>query len=284
MAGYILDGKATSQKIKQQVAAEVDKIVASGKRPPCLAVILAGDDKASEIYVRNKQKDCDECGFRSVQIRFGNDVTQQELTDTVRSLGADTDIDGILCQLPLPKGIDKYEILAAIPFTKDVDAFNPYNAGLILQGKPVFEPCTPAGILALLDDYGISVEGRDCVIIGRSDIVGKPLAAMLTARSATVTVCHTRTKDLASHTLRADLIFVAAGRPGLLTGDMIRRGCVVVDVGINRDESGKLCGDCDFESCNRMAAFITPVPGGIGPMTRAMLMQNTLTAYKLNNK
>lgn len=276
----LIDGKAVAAKIKNEIAAEVEAIVASGKRPPCLAVILAGDDKASEVYVRNKHKDCLEVGFKSLQLNFEASITEQELLNVVSSLASDDGVDGILCQLPLPKGIDKDKILAAIPYSKDVDAFNPYNAGLIMQGKPMFAPCTPAGVVRLLDEYGIAIEGKECVIIGRSDIVGKPLSMLLTARSATVTVCHTRTKDLAFHTKRADIIIAAAGRQGLVTGDMISDGAVVIDVGINRNSEGKLCGDCDFESCAKKASFITPVPGGVGPMTRAMLMQNTLTAYK----
>ncbi len=276
----LIDGKAVAAKIKNEIAAEVKTIVASGKRPPCLAVILAGDDKASEVYVRNKHKDCLEVGFKSLQLNFEASITEEELLNVVSSLASDDSVDGILCQLPLPKGIDKDKILAAIPYSKDVDAFNPYNAGLIMQGKPMFAPCTPAGVVRLLDEYGIDIEGKECVIIGRSDIVGKPLSMLLTARSATVTVCHTRTKDLAFHTKRADIIIAAAGRQGLVTGDMISDGAVVIDVGINRNSEGKLCGDCDFESCAEKASFITPVPGGVGPMTRAMLMQNTLTAYK----
>lgn len=276
----LIDGKGVAAKIKNEIAAEVETIVASGKRPPCLAVILAGDDKASEVYVRNKHKDCLEVGFKSLQLNFEASITEEELLNVVSSLASDDNVDGILCQLPLPKGIDKDKILAAIPYSKDVDAFNPYNAGLIMQGKPMFAPCTPAGVVRLLDEYGIAIEGKECVIIGRSDIVGKPLSMLLTARSATVTVCHTRTKDLAFHTKRADIIIAAAGRQGLVTGDMISDGAVVIDVGINRNSEGKLCGDCDFESCAEKASFITPVPGGVGPMTRAMLMQNTLTAYK----
>lgn len=276
----LIDGKAVAAKIKNEIAAEVEAIVASGKRPPCLAVILAGDDKASEVYVRNKHKDCLEVGFKSLQLNFEASITEQELLNVVSSLASDDSVDGILCQLPLPKGIDKDKILAAIPYSKDVDAFNPYNAGLIMQGKPMFAPCTPAGVVRLLDEYDIAIEGKECVIIGRSDIVGKPLSMLLTARSATVTVCHTRTKDLSFHTKRADIIIAAAGRQGLVTGDMISDGAVVIDVGINRNSEGKLCGDCDFESCAKKASFITPVPGGVGPMTRAMLMQNTLTAYK----
>lgn len=276
----LIDGKAVAAKIKNEIAAEVEAIVASGKRPPCLAVILAGDDKASEVYVRNKHKDCLEVGFKSLQLNFEASITEEELLNVVSSLASDDSVDGILCQLPLPKGIDKDKILAAIPYSKDVDAFNPYNAGLIMQGKPMFAPCTPAGVVSLLDEYGIAIEGKECVIIGRSDIVGKPLSMLLTARSATVTVCHTRTKDLAFHTKRADIIIAAAGRQSLVTGDMISDGAVVIDVGINRNSEGKLCGDCDFESCAEKASFITPVPGGVGPMTRAMLMQNTLTAYK----
>lgn len=276
----LIDGKAVAAKIKNEIAAEVEAIVASGKRPPCLAVILAGDDKASEVYVRNKHKDCLEVGFKSLQLNFEASITEEELLNVVSSLASDDSVDGILCQLPLPKGIDKDKILAAIPYSKDVDAFNPYNAGLIMQGKPMFAPCTPAGVVRLLDEYGIAIEGKECVIIGRSDIVGKPLSMLLTARSATVTVCHTRTKDLAFHTKRADIIIAAAGRQGLVTGDMISDGAVVIDVGINKNSEGKLCGDCDFESCAEKASFITPVPGGVGPMTRAMLMQNTLAAYK----
>ncbi len=275
----IIDGKAVAAKVRSEVASEVAKLSQAGKRIPCLAVILAGDNKASEVYVRNKKKDCAEVGFVSREIDFDNDVTESELLKTIAELNADDGVDGILCQLPLPKGIDENTVLRAIDPCKDVDAFHPYSAGLIMQGQPEFLPCTPAGIMRLLDEYAIDVIGKECVIIGRSNIVGKPMAQLLIARSATVTVCHTKTSDLAFHTKRADVIIAAAGKAGLVSGDMIKDGAVVIDVGMNRDANGALCGDCDYESCAQKASFITPVPGGVGPMTRAMLLINTMTAY-----
>ncbi len=276
----LIDGKALAAEIRADIAENIHTFTAAGHRKPCLAVILAGDNAASAVYVRNKKKDCDEVGITSLGFDFNSSVTRDELLKLIDRLNGDDSVDGILCQLPLPKGIDENEILAAISPSKDVDAFHPFSAGLIMQGKPMFLPCTPAGIMRMLEKYGIDPSGKECVIVGRSNIVGKPMAMLLLKKNGTVTVCHTKTPSLRSHTERADILIAAAGKAGLITGDMIKDGAVVIDVGMNRDENGLLCGDCDFSSCEKKASYITPVPGGVGPMTRAMLLVNTLASYK----
>ncbi|WP_300411704.1 bifunctional 5,10-methylenetetrahydrofolate dehydrogenase/5,10-methenyltetrahydrofolate cyclohydrolase [uncultured Oscillibacter sp.] len=270
----ILDGAALAAKLKARIREEAGAL----PRPPMLAVVLAGEDPASQIYVRGKERDCAECGIRTRTHRLPADVSQRELSALVDRLNRDGDVDGILVQLPLPEGLDPRPILHAVSPEKDVDCFHPLNAGLLALGEPRFLPCTPAGVLELLDAYEIPVRGRLCVIIGRSHLVGRPLAQLLTARDGTVTLCHSRTADLPALTRQADILVSAAGRRGLVTADMIKPGAAVIDVAMNRDPGGKLAGDVDFPAAEAMAGFLTPVPGGVGPMTRAMLLRNVLQA------
>lgn len=277
----IIDGKATSQKVKNEIAAEVVALKEKGLRAPCLAVILVGDDEGSKVYVRNKKRACEEIGFRSLEYILTAETKQEELNALVDTLNADETVDGILCQMPLPKHLDEQSIINRIDPNKDVDAFHPINVGKIMIGNPFFLPCTPAGVMRMLKEYDIDVNGKECVVVGRSNIVGKPMSMLLLAKNGTVTMCHSRTKDLAEVTRRADILVVAIGKPKFVTSDMIKEGAVVIDVGMNRQE-GKLCGDVDFDSCEPIASAITPVPGGVGLMTIAMLMQNTLTAFKLH--
>lgn len=271
-----IDGKALAQAVKARVRAEVEKL----PRQPGLAVILVGDDPASKVYVSGKEKDCGECGIRSFSHRLPADTKQEELLRLVKALNDDPLVDGILCQLPLPKGLDEEAVIHAIAPDKDVDCFHPVNVGRMSIGEPAFLPCTPAGVMEMLRAYDISVRGKNCVVLGRSNIVGKPMAMLLTQADGTVTVCHSRTEDLAAHTRRADILVSAIGKAGFLTADMVKDGAVVIDVAMNRNESGKLCGDVDFAAVEPKASYITPVPGGVGPMTRAMLMENILTAAK----
>lgn len=272
----LLDGKALAAKVKDRVAREAAKL----PRKPGLAVILVGEDPASRIYVNGKRKDCAACGFYSEEYALPAGIGQEEVLSLVEELNDRPDIDGILIQLPLPGQLNEERLLSAISPEKDVDGFHAVNVGNLLLGRPGFRPCTPAGVMALLDEYGIDPAGKRAVVVGRSNIVGKPMALMLLERSATVTVCHSRTKDLAQICAQADILVTAAGRRGLITGEMVKPGAAVVDVSINRDEAGKLHGDCDFEAAAARAAYITPVPGGVGPMTRAMLMENTLLSAK----
>lgn len=277
----ILDGKALAAKIKEQTLETTKTLAAEGKRQPCLAVVLVGEDPASQIYVRNKHNDCITTGIKSLMHTLSADTTEEELLALIDSLNADDSVDGILVQLPLPGHLNEQKVTERISGLKDVDAFSAYNVGQITLGRGGFKPCTPAGIMRLLEEYGIDPKGKECVVVGRSNIVGKPMALLLLAAGGTVTVCHTKTADLAFHTRRADIIVAAAGKADLITGDMVKEGAVIVDVGMNRKD-GKLCGDVDFESCAPKASYITPVPGGVGPMTRAMLLENTLTAYRLS--
>jgi methylenetetrahydrofolate dehydrogenase (NADP+)/methenyltetrahydrofolate cyclohydrolase len=274
----ILDGKAVAAKVLAEVkagaAAYRDKIGA----PPTLAVVLVGEDPASALYVRTKKKDAEEVGIASRDFLYPGGCSQAELLATIKSINADPGIHGILVQLPLPKGLNEDEIIAAIAPEKDADGLHPVSLGNLLGGKPTMIPCTPAGCLEILDHYGIPLEGAEAVVVGRSRLVGKPLVQLLVGRHATVTICHTRTRDLAAHCRRADILCVAAGRARMITGDMVKDGVVVIDVGTNRLETGKLAGDVDFASVSPKARAITPVPGGVGPMTRAMLMRNTLLA------
>jgi len=279
----IIDGKLVSAKVRSEIRSQIDELRESGRRIPCLAVILVGDDAASAVYVRNKARACTDTGIISRQITLPGDSPESVLLGHIMSLNADPDVDGILVQLPLPPHINSKTVTESISPEKDVDAFHPVNVGLSRLGAPSFLPCTPAGIIRLLDEYSIDICGNDCVVIGRSNIVGKPVSDLLLARNGTVTVCHSKTKDLSRYTKQADILVAAVGKPRIITGDMIKEGCAVIDVGINRTENG-LCGDCDYESCAEKAAFITPVPGGVGPMTIAMLLQNTLTAYGLHNR
>lgn len=274
----ILDGKATAAVRRQKLAEQTRIMLDSGKPVPGLAVILVGEDPASAVYVRNKCRACEEIGFLSRTYQLPCDTSEKDLLALIATLNCDDSIDGILVQLPLPQSIRQAAVIEAIAPEKDVDAFHPENLGLLFQGTPRFMPCTPAGILVLLDSYHIPLRGKHCVVVGRSNIVGKPLSQLLLARDATVTVCHSKTEDLPSFTRQADLLISAVGKAGLITQDMIKEGAVVVDVGMNRNESGKLCGDVAFETVAPHCSFITPVPGGVGPMTIAMLMENTMTA------
>ena len=249
-------------------------------RKPGLAVILVGEDPASRVYVTSKRKDCEECGMGSLEYALPEDTTEETLLGLVNELNNREDVNGILVQLPLPKHINEDSIINAISPEKDVDAFHPQNVGRIMLGGAKFLPCTPAGVMELLDAYGIDPAGKDCVVIGRSNIVGKPMALLLLARNATVTVCHSKTQNLAEKVRNADIVVAAVGRANFVTADMVKEGAVVIDVGINRLENGKLCGDVEFEGVSQKASFITPVPGGVGPMTRAVLMKNTLATIK----
>lgn len=268
----IIDGKATAKKLRQQVAQQAALL----PRKPGLAVILVGEDPASQIYVRNKEKDCALCGFESFETRLPAETTQEALLDKIAQLNADPAVDGILVQLPLPRHIDEHAVLSAIRPDKDADAFHPENVGLMVTGEPPVWPCTPLGVMELLREYGISAAGKHCVVVGRSNIVGKPMALLLLRDNGTVTICHSRTPDLASEVRRADILVAAVGKPGLIPGEWIQEGAVVIDVAMNRGADGKLCGDVDFEGTSARAAYITPVPGGVGPMTRAVLMRNVL--------
>ena len=273
----LIDGKALAQRVRAQVAREAALL----PRKPGLAVILVGDDPASRIYVSGKERDCEQCGFISHEYKFDDSVTQAELLALIAALNADAEIDGILVQLPLPAAIDENALLEAISPEKDVDAFHPVNVGRVVTGKPVLLPCTPAGIMEMFRAYDISLDGRICVMVGRSNIVGRPMGLMLLNADATVTYCHRHTRDLASFTRQADILIVAAGSPRLIRGDMVKDGAVVIDVAMNRDpETGKFFGDVCFDEVEPKAAFITPVPGGVGPMTRARLMKNILAAAK----
>ena len=276
----IIDGKKIAANVKAEVRAEVEKLKAAGKNPG-LAVVLVGNNPASRVYVSNKEKDCAECGFRSYEYALPEETTEAELLELIAKLNADETVNGILVQLPLPKQICEQTILHAISPAKDVDAFHPENVGHIMIGDFNFLPCTPAGVIEMLDASGIDIAGRHCVVIGRSNIVGKPMAMLLLHRSGTVTICHSKTKDLAEQTRQADILVAAVGKAGFVTADMVKEGAVVIDVGMNRDADGRLCGDVCYDEVEKKASAITPVPGGVGPMTRAILMRNTLTAAKL---
>ena len=271
-----IDGKALAVKVKEQVREEA----AALRRKAGLAVILVGDDPASRVYVSGKEKDCAECGINSFEHKLPAETTQQELLDLIRRLNEDENVDGILCQLPLPEGLDEEAVINAIRPDKDVDCFHPFNVGRMVIGEPVFLPCTPAGVMEMLREYEIPIRGKRCVVLGRSNIVGKPMSMLLTQADGTVTTCHSRTEDLASVTREADILVSAIGKTRFVTADMVKEGAVVIDVAMNRDENGKLCGDVDFAAVEPKASYITPVPGGVGPMTRAMLMENILTAAK----
>lgn len=265
-------------KLKENVRGEA----ASLPRKPGLAVILVGEDPASRVYVTSKRKDCEECGFYSEEYALPAQTTQKQLLELVAELNCRADIDGILVQLPLPKGLDEREVLLAIDPGKDVDCFHPYNVGQLTIGAPVFQPCTPGGVMEMLKEYRIDPAGKRCVVLGRSNIVGKPMALLLLHAHGTVVMCHSKTPDLKELAASADILVSAVGKTGLVTADMVKEGAVVIDVAMNRNEEGKLCGDVCFEEAAVKASYITPVPGGVGPMTRAMLMKNTLTAAKLH--
>ena len=273
----IIDGKALAAKRKAEIANQV----AAMPRRPGLAVILVGENPASRIYVNHKEKDCAECGIYSEEYTLPEAVSEADLLDLIALLNGRDNIDGILVQLPLPAHLDEDKVICAIDPSKDVDAFHPYNVGRIMQGEATFLPCTPAGVMDMLDEYGIDPQGKECVVVGRSNIVGKPQAMLLLHRHATVTICHSRTRDLAAVCRRADILVAAVGRAGLITADMVKEGAVVIDVAMNRNADGKLCGDVVFDEVAQKASHITPVPGGVGPMTRVRLLENTLKAAKM---
>ena len=278
----ILDGKAVSAKVKEEVKEEVEALKKQGVSVG-LAVIIVGNNPASRTYVNNKKKACEAAGILSEEYALPEETTQEELLALVEELNHKDSINGILCQLPLPKQLDEEAVIAAISEKKDVDAFSAVNVGHIMIGDYSFLPCTPAGIMEILRHYNIDVEGKECVVIGRSNIVGKPMAMLLLHQNGTVTICHSKTKNLKDVTSRADILVAAVGIPHFVTADMVKEGAVVIDVGMDRDENGKLCGDVDFAAVEPKASYITPVPGGVGPMTIATLLKNTVTAAKQQN-
>lgn len=278
----IINGKAIAAGLRAELKAKTQQLAQTGKRPG-LAVIIVGDDPASRVYVNNKKKACAEIGFYSEEYALPGNTTTEQLLLLINELNARSDINGILCQLPLPKGIDEKAVLLAISPEKDVDAFHPENVGHIMIGDYALLPCTPAGVMYLLRQAGVELTGKRAVVIGRSNIVGKPMALLLLQQNATVTVCHSRTQNLQQTVQEADVVVAAIGKAKFITKNYIKPGAVVIDVGMNRDENGKLCGDVDFESVAPVCSAITPVPGGVGPMTIAMLMQNTLTAFCRQN-
>lgn len=278
----IISGKEVSEAVKLRVSDEVKELKSNGIEP-CLAVILVGDDPASRVYVNNKKKACEFCGIRSLEYVLPAETKEEELIELIEKLNNDKSVNGILCQLPLPKHLDEKKVLNLIKPEKDVDAFHPENVGHIMIGDFNFLPCTPAGIMEMLRYENIDLDGKNCVVIGRSNIVGKPMAMLMLKENATVTICHSRTKNLKEVVAGADVIVAAVGRPNFVTADMVKDGAVIIDVGINRMDDGKLCGDVDFEACKEKASYITPVPGGVGPMTIATLMQNTITATRIQN-
>ncbi len=278
----IIDGKAVSKAVRERVAEETERLKKKGVTPG-LAVIIVGEDPASQVYVRNKEKACEEVGFYSEKFALPENTTQEELNSLVQKLNQRDDINGILCQLPLPAHLDDKEVINLISPIKDVDAFHPENVGAIMIGDYHFLPCTPAGVMELIHSTGVDVCGKKAVVIGRSNIVGKPMAMLLLHENATVEITHSRTRNLSEITAGADILVAAIGKAKFVTADMVKEGAVVIDVGMNRDENGKLCGDVDFENVKDKCSYITPVPGGVGPMTISMLMQNTLTAAKLQN-
>ncbi len=278
----IIDGKAVSKAVRERVAKETEELKAKGVTPG-LAVIIVGEDPASQVYVRNKEKACEEVGFYSEKFALPENTTQQELNSLVMELNERKDINGILCQLPLPSHLNDKEVINLINPIKDVDAFHPVNVGAIMIGDYNFLPCTPAGVMELIHSTGVDVAGKKAVVIGRSNIVGKPMAMLLLHENATVEITHSKTQNLAEITSGADILVAAIGKAKFVGADMVKDGAVVIDVGMNRDENGKLCGDVDFDAVKDKCAYITPVPGGVGPMTISMLMQNTLTAAKIQN-
>lgn len=276
----IISGKEVALRVRESIKSEVLELVEKKGARPGLAVIIVGEDPASQVYVKNKAKGCEEVGFYSEVYRLAEDTQMDELLALIDKLNKDEKINGILCQLPLPKHLDETAVILAIDPNKDVDAFHPVNTGKIMIGNYSFLPCTPAGVMELIASTGVDIAGKECVVVGRSNIVGKPQAMLLLQKNGTVTICHSKTKDLKEVTKRADILVVAVGRANFITGDMVKEGAIVIDVGINRGEDGKLVGDVHFDSCEKVASYITPVPGGVGPMTITMLLKNTLTAFK----
>ncbi|WP_286939227.1 bifunctional methylenetetrahydrofolate dehydrogenase/methenyltetrahydrofolate cyclohydrolase FolD [Achromobacter sp. UBA4530] len=277
MTARIIDGAALSQRIREEVAHRVSALAEKGTRPG-LAVVLVGADPASQVYVRNKVAACEKAGLHSVKEQYPAEMTEAELLARIDVLNQDPSIHGILVQLPLPKHMDAHKVIEAIAAEKDVDGFHISNAGLLMTGQPLFRPCTPYGVMKMLESEGVTLRGAEAVIVGASNIVGKPMAMLLLQAGATITICNSKTRDLAAQTRRADVLVVATGKPGMIDGSMIKPGAVVIDVGINRGADGKLCGDVDFASAKEVAGAITPVPGGVGPMTIAMLLVNTVEA------
>lgn len=279
----IIDGKKVSAEVKEKVRQQTLELKETHGITPGLAVVIVGDDPASRVYVNNKKKACELVGFKSEEYALPAETTQEELLELVNTLNNKDDINGILVQLPLPKHLDDKAVIAAISPQKDVDAFHAVNVGKIMLGEYDFLPCTPSGVMEMLHSYNIEVSGKNCVVIGRSNIVGKPMAMLLLHENGTVTICHSRTKNLAAITKQADILVAAVGRPKFVMADMVKEGAVVIDVGMDRDENGKLCGDVDFENVKDKCSYITPVPGGVGPMTIATLMKNTLKAARIQN-
>lgn len=277
MTAQRIDGNALAKKIREEVAGRTAALKARGVQPH-LAILLVGEDPASQVYVKHKVADSEQTGLKATLERHPATLTEAALLDRIRALNDDPSVHGILVQLPLPKHMDSHKVIATISPVKDVDGFHVASAGALMVGQPGFWPCTPYGCLKMLDAIGFDARGKHAVVIGRSNIVGKPMAMMLLGRDATVTICHSRTQDLKSHTLRADLVVAAVGKRNVLTADMVKPGAVVIDVGMNRNDEGKLCGDVDFDGVQEVAGWITPVPGGVGPMTRAMLLVNTIEA------
>ena len=283
MTAQLIDGNALARDIRADVARRAAALAARGHAPG-LAVLLVGDDPASQVYVRHKIKDCEDAGVRSVLARYDAGATQAQVIERIQALNADTTIHGILVQLPLPPHIDTHRVIEAISPLKDVDGFHIASAGALMVGRPVFKSCTPYGCMKMLESIGCDPKGKHAVVIGRSNIVGKPMAMLLLQASATVTMCHSATVDLAFHTRHADIVVAAVGKRNMLTRDMVKPGAVIIDVGMNRDEYGKLCGDVDFAAVREVAGWITPVPGGVGPMTRAMLLTNTIEAAERSTR
>ena len=277
MSAQLLDGNLLAKKIRSEIAVQAAALTASGTKPG-LAVILVGEDPASTVYVRNKVKACEDAGFYSLLEKYPSEFSQDALLARIEELNQDNSIHGILVQLPLPKHIDSHLVLEAISPFKDVDGFHVANAGSLMVGSPIFRPCTPYGCMKMLESINYPIRGANAVIVGASNIVGKPMALLLLQAGATITICNSKTKDLSAHTKEADILVVATGRPKMITADMVKNGAAVIDVGINRLPDGKLCGDVDFDSVKEVAGWITPVPGGVGPMTITMLLQNTLEA------
>ncbi|MCW8945693.1 MAG: bifunctional methylenetetrahydrofolate dehydrogenase/methenyltetrahydrofolate cyclohydrolase FolD [Sedimenticola sp.] len=283
MSANILDGKAIAADLRSDIKAQVTRMIEAGERPPGLVVILVGEDPASQVYVRNKQRSCEEVGFVSELRRLPVDTSEADLLAQIDELNAREDVDGILVQLPLPKQIDEETVTERILPTKDVDGFHPYNVGRLALRMPIMRPCTPKGVMTMLERTGQRLEGLDAVIIGQSNIVGRPMALELLAARCTITVCHSRTKDLEGKIANADIVVAAVGIPNFVKGEWIKPGALVIDVGINRLDDGTLCGDVDFSAASQQAAWITPVPGGVGPMTVATLLENTLQARELHD-
>ena len=278
----IIDGKAISMDIKNEVKVKAEELKTKGIEP-CLAVVLVGEDPASQVYVRNKKKACEYCGIKSLNYELSEDTTEEELLSLIDELNANKECNGILVQLPLPKHIDENKVLLRILPEKDVDGFHPYNVGLLSIGKADLKACTPAGCIELIKRSGVDITGKHCVVVGRSNIVGKPVGMLLLSENGTVTICHSKTKDIKAVCREADILVAAVGIPKFIKGDMVKESVVVIDVGINRMDNGKLCGDVDFDEVEKKASYITPVPGGVGPMTIAMLMNNCIVACKKQN-